>query len=219
MPRIDKVRLDNYYNGYQNRTTPVRRRETEEPVFPFDPEEKGVIYEPSSARTQAKEINPTEAAAANTLDEVTPIPENTTEAIPEAEAQATPAQSSLTDWLRGLGSRILTFLRNTWSAIWNGPEGKTEEPTVTETVAEEEERKEPVVTDLAATTAPEDEISDILAERDLERLVRFVTADGEKKPARSTDLLTIYNRYGRVNQIDPSDRKKILEGNFHDIKL
>lgn len=207
MPRIDKVRLDNYYNGYQNRSTPVRRTDDTQAPLPFDPGEKGVVYEPSHAEP-AKLLQETEAA------KEAGKPAELTEEMVRAETGEEP-RGSLTAWLRELGGRLLTFLKGVWSNIWNGPEAPAEAPAAE---AEETEAAE-VTAETAPAEAARDELSEIIADHDLDRLVRFVTADGEKKPARSTDLLTIYNRYGRVNTVDPSDRKKILEGNFNDIKL
>ena len=63
------------------------------------------------------------------------------------------------------------------------------------------------------------EFGEILKSRDKEQLVRYLTEDGRRPPARSTDLLTSYDRSGRIVSIDPSDRQLILKGTFGDIKL
>lgn len=245
MPGIDKVRLDRSYHQYQQHT-PVRRTEGAGPRFPFDPDEKGVIYEPTGAKENAaaKEAAGVKAgAAAKEADSSQPATANASSALtetmtagevtgakkatgPKEEAGLKePAQSSLTGWLVGLGTRFLNFLRGLWDVVWNGPE-KSEAPDTA--IHTGEEGKDALSAD---QTGPVEDISklaeekraetlqQIIADHDMEQLVQFVTEGGTKKPARSTDLLTIYNRYGRVNRIDPSDRKKILEGNFNDIKL
>ncbi len=228
MPGIDKVRLDHSYQQYQQRT-PIRRTDGTKPQFPFDPDEKGVIYEPTGAK---------ENAAAKETDQAKPTVNKETGALTaDATARETAgakensgakepaAGSSLTDWAFGLGKRFITFLRGLWDVIWNGPE-KTESPGTGEqtgearsdTVSAEQAESVGDIEKFAGERRAET-LQQIIADHDMEQLVQFVTEGGTKKPARSTDLLTIYNRYGRVNYIDPSDRKKILEGNFNDIKL
>lgn len=243
MPRIDKVRLDNYYNRYTSPTPPVRRAGNVEPPLPFDPDEKGVVYEPSGATgtRRPEQVKEEERTARAEETRAATATLSAGAAKEESIAEETAAQQeSLTDWLRSLGARLLTFLRGVWSNIWNGPEGAptattdTADTTAELSAGEEAAEAEASAEDMAADAAggaslPGTEalspvqssefLQQIIADHDLDRLVRYVTADGEKKPARSTDLLTIYNRYGRVNTIDPSDRKKILEGNFNDIKL
>ncbi len=230
MPGIDKVRLDHSYQQYQQRT-PVRKADGTKPQFPFDPEEKGVVYERSGTQTQETAKDPartvqTEAAkdparmeAARDVEA-----ENAGKAY-SAPAKDAAAEGSVTGWLAGLGRRFLSFLRGTWDVVWNGPaqdrgsEAAEQPGTVGQDNAPAEQ------TDAAGDMAEiagemrAEQLQQIIADHDMEQLVRFVTEDGAKKPARSTDLLTIYNRYGRVNYVDPSDRKKILEGNFNDIKL
>ena len=201
MPRIDKVSLDNYYKQYPSQTPAVKRTEEEMPSFPVS-EEKGVVYEPSvSKRSETQEKK---ASAVEKKQELGAInAEETERSIPEL--------------LKEVGVRILSFLRSILSSIWNGPASGNNEPAreiPEEAVSADLYQEEEKTADTAETT-----LDRIIAEHDLDQLVRYVTENGEKKPARSTDLLTIYNRYGRVNTIDPSDRKKILEGNFHDIKL
>lgn len=235
MPGIDKVRLDRSYQQYQQHT-PVRRAEGAKPQFPFDPDEKGVIYEPTGSKEKAaakeasgaKEADPAKPAAtkeASALTEVTGAKETAgakemTGAKETAGVQE-PAGNSLTDWIFGLGTRFLRFLRGLWEVVWNGPEKAETKHTGEEgTEAASAEQSSPVA-DLQqlAEEKRAETLQQIIADHDMEQLVQFVTEGGTKKPARSTDLLTIYNRYGRVNTIDPSDRKKILEGNFNDIKL
>ena len=224
MPGIDKVRLDNSYQQYQQRT-PVKRTDEAKPQFPFDPDEKGVIYEPTGAGKDAAARDSAVTRETAAAPETTPVKE--TAAVKEtAGAQETAAAgNSLTGWLFGLGTRFLSFLRGLWDVVWNGPEQtgtgdtaeKSGETPQDEAAAEQEDTTGGI--GKAAEETRADALQQIIADHDMEQLVQFVTEGGTKKPARSTDLLTIYNRYGRVNYVDPSDRKKILEGNFNDIKL
>ncbi len=202
MPRIDKVRLDNYYNSYPTKSSPVNREGEESPGTAPVSEEKGVIYEPSSTeqsrQTEKIPVSPEKKAELGAIN-------------------AEESERTIPELLKELGTRILSFVRGILSSIWNGPASKQE----TDAGDNPEESAATNVSAVQQTVEePKENILDqIIAEHDLDQLVRYVTENGEKKPARSTDLLTIYNRYGRLNTIDPSDRKKILEGNFHDIQL
>lgn len=202
MPRIDKVRLDNYYNSYPAKTSSVKREGEELQGASSVPEDKGVVYEPSSIEQSRQ------------AEKAAPKAEKKTDlgAINAEESERT-----IPELLKEIGIRILSFVRGILSSIWNGPDSKQEAPAG-------ESSEEPAGADVStvqqtAEVPAENTLDRIIAEHDLDQLVRYVTENGEKKPARSTDLLTIYNRYGRLNTIDPSDRKKILEGNFNDIQL
>ena len=228
MPGIDKVRLDNSYQQYQQRM-PVKRSEEAKPQFPFDPDEKGVIYERSKPQEKAAESDAerTVRIEVEKKEDTKPRPETVTAGTKESQGEST-----LTGWIAGLGRRFLTFLRGIWDVVWNGPDqtAKTEtgeesgeaEESAAAGKAEEMQQAAVRTSEEAQTSSgptSEEALQQIIANRDMEQLVQFVTEGGAKKPARSTDLLTIYNRYGRVNYVDPSDRRKILEGNFNDIKL
>ena len=205
MPRIDRVRLENYYHRYPSQTSPAKNNR-EESLPPFlEPDEKGVIYEPSSVKRKEPAV----------------IDETREEKQEEAKAPGTEnAERTIPELLKELGLRILTFIRRVISNIWNGPASEEGAEATGEKAEQTEEFAATLLEETRSEAEPRrDTLEQIIAEHDMEQLVRYVTENGEKKPAHSTDLLTIYNRYGRVNRIDPSDRKKILEGNFHDIQL
>ena len=218
MPGIDKVRLDNSYQQYQQRT-PVKSTGESKIQFPFDPDEKGVIYE----RTDPQKKDAVQTVRVEVAKNMETEPAAKAKPAEEQDAAAT---GSVTGWLAGLGRRFLTFLRGIWDVVWNGPdqgaktenrEAAEEESPLSEEGALSSDGVD--VGDVPDSTQSSEFLQQIIANRDMEQLVQYVTEGGTKKPARSTDLLTIYNRYGRVNAVDPSDRRKILEGNFNDIKL
>ena len=63
------------------------------------------------------------------------------------------------------------------------------------------------------------DIRELLKKRDLVALERFLTEDGAKMPAHSTDLLTTYDKSGKLVALNASDKRKILQGNYDDVKL
>lgn len=233
MPRIDKIRLDNYYNQYRNRTGPVKPEEEEIPGF--DPKEPGVVYERSDPGG-AKRTEKSPPEEIRKAKEAEPAATKEAAAAEGEEKASGGTLERILSYLRDTGSRILAFFKKALSDLWNGPEGAASDETPEEasaperteagTKAEAPSSDANVRSFLEKTTVPGKEdaaggeaLEQIIASHDIDQLVRYVTEDGRKKPARSTDLLTIYNRQGLVNRVDPSDRKKILEGNFNDLKL
>lgn len=76
---------------------------------------------------------------------------------------------------------------------------------------------------------PLDEVSDIpdyeamLAEavksRDLKKMEQILTQNGAKRLARSSDLLTYYDRWGRLVELDDAAKRRVLFGDKHTLKL
>ena len=230
---IDKVRLD---NSYHKVNPPSRKLPTDDKLLQRDPGEKGVVYEPSAghgekaaakadAPAPKKEVihtKPPEKAEGNTKEEAAP---------------------SFLTVLKNAAVKAISAIRGFFSALWNGPDAKESdtaskeaaEKTGAEAVNAVQAGKDAAAADAAAaadmgkaesaagnTYAPPDAsamIQEILKSRDREKLMDYLTENGQKKPARNTDLLTSYDSHGRIVPVSPSDRKRILEGDFHDIKL
>ena len=191
---IDKVRLNNYH-----RYPPVSGKKSAAGEFslPGEPGEKGVIYEPSQKTPKAPPPEPIK---------------DTVNISISAEKEAAPASPpSFLSTLTSAAKKAVAAVRNFFYTLWNGPEEKTE--------AELSEVPPAEAVSAPADTTETDPLQEILKSRDKEQLVRYLTEDGRRPPARSTDLLTSYDRSGRIVAIDPSDRQLILKGTFGDIKL
>lgn len=203
---INKVRFDNTYHKV---SPPVKKQPGDADLLLRDPGEKGVVYEPSITKEEKKTQPPHEEkkpAAALTL-------QAKEETAPSGEADVSSPSA-----VKNVFTRIWKAIKGFFHTLWNGPEKAEETKAAEEAGAAESEAAigKPVSSKAADASAV---IQEILKSRDREKLMQYLTEDGQKKPARNTDLLTNYDKNGRIVRVDPSDRKRILEGDFHDIRL
>lgn len=55
-------------------------------------------------------------------------------------------------------------------------------------------------------------ISDIINGKNLDEIENYLMDNGNRKIAQNSDLLTTYNKKGRIVDIDPSEKNKIIHG-------
>lgn len=83
----------------------------------------------------------------------------------------------------------------------------------------------PGITDTVETVSPTDEensereIQKHLQNGDMEQVIRILTDNGRKTPARNSTLLTSYDRNGRMVKLDASVRQRTLYGDRNTRKL
>lgn len=82
-------------------------------------------------------------------------------------------------------SGIKEFLKIFWDRIWNGSPAE-----------DEMEYKEKSI-----------------SEMNLEEVSNYVSENGHKRLAKNSDILTTYNRHGKIVEINPSEKNKIFHGN------
>ena len=63
------------------------------------------------------------------------------------------------------------------------------------------------------------QIQKYLHDGNLDRVISLLTDNGHKTIAKNSNLLTYYDRSGRITQINPSDRERILHGDRNTRKL
>jgi hypothetical protein len=213
-----------------------------------EPGEKGVVYEPTKiAPTPKPEKDKPQEKSSLSLRVSSPAPvkeakhtakEKPVEKPAEKTAEkAEETSSPLLDSIRSALSKVFGAIRSFFSKLWNGPDGaKTKEETDGEipvediaaaeaagepaaiSAATEIEQKAPAAAK-AANPAADDLLQEIIASHDREKLMQYLTANGKKKPARNTDILTSYNARGRIVPVSPSDRTRILEGERNSVKM
>ncbi len=197
---MDKVRLDQHYNQYQPNN--VKHSAESEFRFPLEKDGTGVVYEPSH---QKKTETPSSAAGAQTREtgksagfqnQAPTLELSTGNQGPTRQIENPDMIDRILDGIQQAIEQVKSFFHD----LWYGESGTVD---ATESVN--------------ATT--EETIDEVLKSGDMEKLEAFLTEHGSKKPARNSELLTSYNRYGTIVKMDPSDKKRILEGNFHDIEL
>ena len=208
MAGIDRI---NGATPYDNRSVNRRVQDTDgsrdDSGFRLLSEEAGgVIYEPGKAPSdETKTIaqirediarEEREAAKANLhtrFDGPGVAVELSTDGVQAAEK---PAQQSILDIFRDTWRSIVNF----FLSIWNGGD---EKPVGTE--ADTHEVPESVRTEVVSDSMPErtNAPDDIAA---------FMADYGGRHLAKNSDLLTQYDRRGHIVDVDPSDRRRILQG-------
>ena len=199
---IEKVRLDPNVQKY--RVNPTTRKIPTEELYAKDPGEQGVIYEPSQKKEQKDSL---------TLSSIYEAPKEETEKKPETFGEKVGAV---------LGKAV-SAIRAFFSKLWNGPEKAVNPVNETEAApaAEEQELKIPAEEPVPEVRAADsdDFLREIVKTRDRAKLMNYVTENGKKHLAKNSDLLTSYDRSGRIVSVSPSDKRLILEGDFRDIRL
>ena len=163
-------------------------------------EAEGVIYEPGKAPSEEtktiaqirEEIarEEKEAARANLhsrFDGPGVAVELSTDGV---QLHEKPAEQSITDIFRDTWRSIVNF----FLSIWNGGNEETGKGAGTE------------ASDAGARRSSANRMDDVSA---------FLADYGGRHLAKNSDLLTQYDRTGHIVNVDPSDRRRILQGEGH----
>lgn len=97
---------------------------------------------------------------------------------------------SLFSEIRDKLSELRDILKKFWDKVWNGSSDKDVVPAI-----DEETVQKPV------------------ADMNLEEVERYLSDNGKKRLAKNSDILTTYNQFGKIVEIDPSEKNKIFRGN------
>lgn len=133
--------------------------------------------------------------------------------------------TSFLDTIRTYLTAAVTAIRDIFGKIWSNP---IPEDAVRDTPETSETADVPESIDTAGipgdTEAPETENSEReiqkhLQNGDMEQVIRILTDNGKKVPARNSTLLTSYDRNGRMVQPDVSVRQRTLYGDKNTRKL
>lgn len=133
-----------------------------------------------------------------------------TEDNAEEQAEKTQSGNPLPDWRKLLGSAIQKakeLLGKTWDIIWNSPEDKTK--TVPDDVPDSELETADVQETAPAAGIPENTAGS--AKQTVEQstqsdLQAFLTGTQKGDLAKNTELLSYYDKKGRMVQISDKDR-------------
>gem|GEM_PF-2726023 len=170
-------------------------------------EAEGVIYEPGKAPSEEtktiaqirEEIarEEKEAARANLhsrFDGPGVAVELSTDGV---QLHEKPAEQSITDIFRDTWRSIVNF----FLSIWNGGNEEAEKGAGTEASG-----AGTVASGAGARSSSANRMDDVSA---------FLADYGGRHLAKNSDLLTQYDRTGHIVNVDPSDRRRILQGERH----
>ncbi|MBP3476475.1 MAG: hypothetical protein J6K48_09185 [Lachnospiraceae bacterium] len=159
----------------------------------------------------------------------------------KAQEQSRTKEASFLDTLQKFITDFLQAVKMILNRIWNDPEPEdtvqssdvtpeeaeryTEEYLALKGLAKPEtagEITEPENISTDKTKSPVDkdaEIQKYLHTGNLEQVISLLTDNGQKTIAKNSNLLTYYDRSGRLTQINASDRERILHGDRNTKKL
>ena len=84
-----------------------------------------------------------------------------------------------------------------WLRIWNGKEA-----------VEQEKLK---LNGKSASDSADRHKS--ITDMNMQEVSEYLSEGGRRKPARNSDMLTTYNQFGRIVEVDPSEQNNIFHGN------
>lgn len=152
--------------------------------------------------------------------------------------------ASLLGSLQQVFRKIVQALKDVFDKIWNDPDpdaavqssdvtpeeaeryteeylalkGLTKSEPAEETAVRSEQIKT-AVTGAEAATDKEAEIQKYLHSGNLAQVISLLTDNGQKTIAKNSNLLTYYDRSGKLTEISPSDKERILHGDRNVRKL
>ncbi len=156
-------------------------------------ENAGVVYEPGNSRTN-------ESAAAPKED----IPENGVRLDISSLAKEPKSDVVEEDFVaraKRIFFELLDNVKTFFNALWNGNDAASEVP---EELMEGDFRKNAAASGFKTTE---------------ERLQELLNKDKRGHLVKNSDLLTYYDRSGHISKVNPSDRARIMEGDYKDIYL
>ncbi len=182
--------------------------------FQLDYGKEGAIYEPSSealkkqqaeksATTKTQEPSKTEVDGVRLT-----LSGNATERAETAENEGAGASSGTLEKLTRIVNRVVGAIKSFISSIWN------DEPKADESGKASEQTEIDMIPDEMKT-----EKSKTQFEKAKEEAEVFLASAEGKKVARSSDLLTYYDKHGTVISVSPSDRQRILYGDKNQIEV
>lgn len=223
---------NNNINSYMNHSVRPSKTDMDAPPFLLQYEEKGVVWDrkdqdDKEAEKKVKEaeerLRKSAAVDAKSDSGRTPPVNDMPASIKDAHKTEEQPRPALT---RGIFNGIKEFFTNIFNFIWYGDDGKEEQTQKTE----EESRKgrtgeklgtAPLKTAAAVSDAEDAQtdtdtlIKELIARHDTKGVVDILTKNHTIQPAHNSTLLTYYNRYGKIVELNQTNTGRILHGDRH----
>lgn len=243
---IDRINGQKYYE--YGKINQQKRSSTDSSEFSMNMDKQGVVYE-REEKEKEKKVQESEkelaggASEGNSSARKGVMLEISSQGYQKAEKKQ--QMSVFADRIRELTDRIkefaalaIDFMKSAWDKIWNDntvtEEETAEEKEFPEVLAEEvkhaegfdEESKElfqaqgiPNQALSAQKDYTQEEIRQLFRRGNQKEIEDFLSNHGERHLAKSTELLTQYDRRGSIVDVSHSDKELILHGNKNEIKL
>ena len=235
---------NNNINTYRNPPVRPSKADMDAPPFLLQYEEKGVVWdrkdqdEKEKAKEAEERLKKAAAAEAKPAAAKTTSVSNTPTVTKDVSKAGEQAETSL---LQEIFDKVKGFFTGIFRFIWYGDEGKTEQTeSGSGRTGEGSEKNEQGMTgsdvmESAAAAAKPDagitetaasrtkdgqvdrdaRIRELIARHDTKGVVDILTENHTIQPARNSTLLTYYNRYGKIVEMNQTNTGRILHGDRH----
>lgn len=234
---INKINNQKYYE--YSKVNQQKRETTDSSEFHMNMEKQGVVYEKNEEKkTEKKKEIPREAKDQSAKEETKHgvMLEISPQGYEKSEKEK--QRISLVENVRKYAERAIAFLKAFWDKVWNdntdAKEGEFPEVLEEKLAEQGEDAVENEIPEIVGKTEnsgwdsqdtiaesiyTQEEIRQIFRRGNQKEIEDFLSNHGERQLARSTDLLTQYDRKGSLVGINNSDKELILHGNKNEIKL
>ena len=225
-------RINSYVNN-SGKTTSKSNAET--PAFLLRDDEKGVVWERSSAEEdKKKEIDKKAVRKADERNiQQTQSAVNRTKLSKEENADIKPdvANGSGTLTLEGILTGVKNLFQNIFNFIWYGnteeieneknkdhnsidgvSNAKIMDASEKEATLIESENGKNALSEEQSLQVKDQMIRELIAKHDTEGVVDILTNHYTIQPARNSNLLTYYNRHGQIVNMSNTNTGRILRG-------
>lgn len=214
---IDRIDNSNYYNNY----TTMNKKKVNTKDFSLELKERPFSQPEDSASKEESgvqlELNQNEYAKEKDSDSKVKSINST---------QSSFASNGITfPQIKQAFHSFVQLLKETWNLIWNDPPAKSDQnhPLQSSSSLNMESESLDVLNsnDLISvnnsyTSSGENkddsQIQKVLKSKDLNQLTKIITQNGKLKLAKNSQLLTTYDRQGKIVQLDGSEKERILRG-------
>ncbi|MCR5251110.1 MAG: hypothetical protein K6E50_10940 [Lachnospiraceae bacterium] len=188
---------NSYAGAYGRSGKKAARMQDDAPAFLLPGEDDGVVWEHGEQKERKPQAKKTEEVVKETAF-------HSASAEKAGEEAGAKAGSSI----RKLWERISAFLGRFFHDLWYGG---TEETAAEKKEAVSVKAAGPQEADGDDEADREERIRALIAAGDEEGLMELLTEHGKKKSAKNTELLTHYDRFGRIVKQQDSEVGRLLQ--------
>lgn len=212
---IDRINNNPYTNAYSQ--SQVKKTSNEDaPQFLLGNEDEGVIWEKSSEKKASKSVEQNKKNVTPVKNDTVEISSIKTEADKTKESDNSSESSfSFSATLKSFADGIKNFFSQILKAVWYDDEAKSSNVKNTDGLVANDNNSslnESInKTPKAYDSVEKDRlIRESISKKDNEEVMRILTDNYSKTPARNTTLLTKYDKRGKLANVDGADEVRIL---------
>lgn len=217
---IDRIDNNNYYNTYSS----VGRKKINTQDFSKSLNGELSAKNSTNKAEEANEGVKLDLSSSRNAEEETSF--DNAQSKKQSDEKALPITTSIT--LEQIKDTILSFvnlIKDTWKTIWednsDNKEGKEKEQILA-TIEEpgiDKYGKDGKYKEQMSLKQQNSDVEKVLKSKDINQLTAMITNNGKLKLAKNSQLLTTYNRQGKIVDLDGTQKERILHGDRNLMKL